>query len=75
MTFEVLERTQVAGRSLPLHWRMSLPTIERDIEIEALHPEQWMDVDFPYWEGVVTVSGDDEGSRGIGYLELTGYTR
>jgi predicted secreted hydrolase len=34
-----------------------------------------MDVDFPYWEGVVTVNGDGKGSRGVGYLELTGYTR
>ena len=73
MTFEVVERTQVAGRSLPLHWRMSLPTIEREIEIKALHPEQWMDVDFPYWEGVIRATGEGPGNSGRGYMELTGY--
>ena len=73
MTFEVVERTEVAGRSLPLHWRMSLPTIEREIEIKALHPEQWMDVDFPYWEGVIRATGEGPGNSGRGYMELTGY--
>jgi len=30
-------------------------------------------VDFPYWEGTVTVSGSGPGNRGKGYMELTGY--
>ena len=70
---EVLEETAVAGRLLPLRWRIELPQIGRDLEIEALHPDQWMEVDFPYWEGAVTVSGNGPGNRGRGYLELTGY--
>jgi predicted secreted hydrolase len=73
LEFEVVERTRVAGRSLPLHWRIELPGIDRRLDVVALHPDQWMPVDFPYWEGVVQVSGDDAGSRGWGYLELTGY--
>jgi predicted secreted hydrolase len=73
--FEVLAEQVVAGRHLPLHWRIELAELGRSLEVEALHPEQWMEVDFPYWEGVVTVRGDDPGSRGRGYLELTGYAR
>lgn len=71
--FEVLDTRRVAGRDLPLHWRIHLPEIGRTLEIEALHANQWMDVDFGYWEGVVLAHGDGPGSTGRGYLELTGY--
>ena len=70
---EAIRYRPVAGRELPLAWRIGLPTIGRELLVEALHPEQWMDVDFPYWEGAVRVRGGDEGSRGVGYMELTGY--
>jgi len=73
LSFHVLAETAVAGRRLPLHWRIDLPEIGRSLTVEALHPDQWLDLDYPYWEGVVTVSGDDSDNRGIGYLELTGY--
>jgi predicted secreted hydrolase len=71
--FKVLGTDQIAGRTLPLHWRIELPEINRSLDIKALHPDQWMDVDFPYWEGVVMVSGRGPGNRGKGYLEMTGY--
>jgi predicted secreted hydrolase len=71
---QVLENYRVAGRLLPLRWRIELPQFDRTLEIEALHTEQWMDVDFPYWEGAVTVSGEGAGNRGRGYMELTGYS-
>jgi predicted secreted hydrolase len=71
--FEVLEETTVAGRSLPLQWRMDLPEIGRSLEIVPVHPDQWMDVDFPYWEGAVKVQGDGPQNSGRGYMELTGY--
>ena len=70
---EVQETEQVAGRRLPLTWRIDLPEIGRQLELRALHPGQWMDVDFPYWEGAVTVSGEGPENRGVGYMELTGY--
>lgn len=70
---EPLEETAIAGRRLPLEWRIELPQIGRSMRLRALHPRQWMDVDFPYWEGAVTVDGSDAGSRGVGYLEMTGY--
>ena len=71
---QVLENYRVAGRLLPLRWRIELPQFDRTLEIEALHTEQWMDLDFPYWEGAVTVSGEGAGNRGRGYMELTGYS-
>jgi predicted secreted hydrolase len=74
MKLRVLEYVVVEGRELPLRWSFDLPQIGRSFEIRALHPEQWMDVDFPYWEGVVTVSGEGPENRGRGYMELTGYS-
>ena len=71
---QVVQAERVAGRPLPLHWRIHLPEISRTFEVRALHKDQWMDVDFPYWEGVITAMGEGPGNNGIGYLELTGYT-
>jgi len=68
-----LQNSRVAGRDLPLHWRVSLPQIGRQFDIQATIEDQWMAVDFPYWEGTVTVSGSGPGNRGKGYMELTGY--
>lgn len=68
-----LQKSRVAGRGLPLRWRVLLPQIGREFEIHTEVPDQWMDVDFPYWEGVVIVSGSGPGNRGEGYMELTGY--
>lgn len=73
MDFEVLGSETVAGRRIPLSWRIDLPEIDRSLQVDALHPAQWMAVDFPYWEGVVLVRGDGPGNSGRGYLELTGY--
>ncbi len=69
----VLHEASVRGRSLPLEWRIELPQVKRQFTIEALHPDQWMDVDFPYWEGVVKVNGNGPENSGRGYMELTGY--
>jgi predicted secreted hydrolase len=56
-----------------VRWRVELPELERSLEVGALHPDQWMAVDFGYWEGYVTVTGDDPAWSGRGYLEMTGY--
>jgi predicted secreted hydrolase len=73
LELDVADHTTVAGKKLPLRWSVRLPEIDRAFEIRALHPEQWMDLDFPYWEGVVLVSGDGPENTGRGYMELTGY--
>lgn len=71
--FEPLAFTRVAGRQLPMRWRISLPEIGRTLDLSALRPDQWMAVDFAYWEGVVRISGSDDKNTGWGYLEMTGY--
>ncbi|MBT8075177.1 MAG: iron ABC transporter permease [Gammaproteobacteria bacterium] len=70
---QALRQTSVAGRDLPLHWRIELPQIGRQFDIEPLHPDQWLDVDFPYWEGVIFINGAGPENSGRGYMELTGY--
>jgi predicted secreted hydrolase len=71
----VVHTRAVAGRQVPLGWRILLPEIDRDLTVRALHPDQWMDLDFPYWEGVIIATGEGPGNSGRGYLELTGYSR
>lgn len=65
--------TRVQNRDLPLQWTIDLPHVNRHMTVTALHPDQWMNVDFPYWEGVISVTGQGPGNSGMGYMELTGY--
>src|SRR5690606_8224431 len=43
-----------------------------DVTVSALHPQSWMDLTIPYWEGPVRITGSHDGR---GYLEMTGYQR
>jgi predicted secreted hydrolase len=65
-----LDTAQVAGRDVPVEWRVQLPDRGLDIETRAINPQSWMDVSFAYWEGPITFTGSHDG---IGYLEMTGY--
>lgn len=65
-----LTRDTVAGRDLPVQWRVRLPDRGIDVTVTALNPQAWMDTSVPYWEGPVTLEGSH---RGVGYLEMTGY--
>ncbi|MBD8493758.1 iron ABC transporter permease [Pseudomonas syringae] len=67
---EPLQTTDVAGKAVPTRWSIQIPGKHLAITAEALNPKAWMDLDVPYWEGPVTVSGSQEG---VGYLEMTGY--
>jgi predicted secreted hydrolase len=71
---EVLERRWVIIDNkkveLPLSWKIELPDLNKQWQVETLYDQQWMDTQFPYWEGVVKVDG---GKSGAGYMELTGY--
>ena len=71
--FEPLEHRRIAGRNIPVRWRLTLEDSDRSLEVQALHPEQWMDVDFAYWEGYVLARGDTPETSGRGYLEMVGY--
>lgn len=65
-----LETADVAGRDIPVRWRVELPEEGLDITTEPLNPQAWMGTLFPYWEGPITLSGSHPGR---GYLEMTGY--
>ena len=70
LTLTPLERAEVAGRDLPVSWRLELPARDLDVTVRAPNPQAWMAVSVPYWEGPIRI----EGSRsGRGYLEMTGY--
>jgi predicted secreted hydrolase len=60
-------------RELPMDWRIALPQRGRSWRIRPLYDQQWMGTRFPYWEGVVLVEDEQGRSRGVGYMELTGY--
>lgn len=70
LSMTVADRAEVAGRAVPVRWRIALPAKEIDITVAALNDNSWMDTAVAYWEGPVTVSGSHSGR---GYLEMTGY--
>ena len=59
-----------AGTEYPVEWRLQVPGLELDLEVQASLDDQLMDHTVQYWEGAVDVSGSH---RGRGYLELSGY--
>lgn len=65
-----LETAEVAGRDVPVRWRLAIPERDLDIETRALNPQAWMATAFSYWEGPIRFDGT---TAGIGYLEMTGY--
>ncbi|SEJ40848.1 lipocalin-like domain-containing protein [Pseudomonas sp. NFR16] len=64
------DTTEVEGRDMPTRWSVKIPGKGIDISVEALNPKAWMNLQIPYWEGPVQVSGSHDG---VGYLEMTGY--
>ena len=65
-----LATTRVAGREVPVDWRLELPERGVDLRLAPLNPRAWMEVSVPYWEGPIRFSGSHSGR---GYLEMTGY--
>jgi predicted secreted hydrolase len=65
-----LETKSVAGRTLPIRWRIELPAHSIDVTTTALNPDAWMKTQIPYWEGPVSFDGS---KKGKGYVEMTGY--
>ena len=61
---------RVAGRRVPVRWRLIAPRFGLDVTIDALNPQAWMPTLFSYWEGPVRIAGSH---GGMGYLEMTGY--
>jgi predicted secreted hydrolase len=61
---------EVAGRRVPVEWRLEIPDFGLAVDTEPVNAQSWMGTAFPYWEGPIRVSGSHEGR---GYLEMTGY--
>jgi predicted secreted hydrolase len=70
VTLTPLATQEVAGRDVPVDWRLEFPERGIDITTRALNPNSWMETSFPYWEGPISFSGSHVGR---GYLEMTGY--
>ena len=70
VTLTPLETHEVAGREIPVRWRIEMPGRGLDVTAEAVNPDAWMGTAFPYWEGPIRLAGTHEG---MGYLEMTGY--
>lgn len=74
ITLTPLATSAVAGRDIPTRWRLEIPSVEIDINIEAPYANRWMTTSVPYWEGEVVINDRASGeSLGEGYLEMTGY--
>lgn len=66
----ITKKTDVSGRSLPLHWRISLLDHDIELQISPFKNDQWNDGIFSYYEGAIEVTGTHIGH---GFIELTGY--
>ena len=66
VTLTPLETEEVAGREVPVRWRVEMPERGLDVVTEPVNLQAWMGTAFPYWEGPIRVSGSHEG---VGYLE------
>jgi predicted secreted hydrolase len=65
-----LREQEVAGRELPVEWRVEVPGHGLEVDTAPLNAQSWMGTTFAYWEGPVRFSGTHSGR---GYLEMTGY--
>lgn len=70
LTVTPLAWAEVAGRRVPVAWRLTLPARNLDVTTKALNDGAWMDTQVSYWEGPVAISGSHPGR---GYVEMTGY--
>ncbi len=74
---EVLDTWQSphTDKTYPTHWRLSLPSKDTVLEVQALLADQELRLAVVYWEGAVQLRGTFGGQTvsGYGYVELTGY--
>lgn len=64
------------GITYPSRWRLSIPSLQTELEVIPLINDQELNVTYRYWEGAVSVSGIKNGQpiKGRGYVELAGYS-
>ncbi len=63
------------GARYPLAWRIGIPALDLEVEVDPLLDAQELDLSFRYWEGAARVRGTLAGRarEGRAYVELTGY--
>jgi predicted secreted hydrolase len=74
-------KSPVTGATYPVHWRISLPKL--DLELEATTRLESQEISGTsrtvpnYWEGAIELKGIEGKASisGVGYLEMTGYDR
>lgn len=59
----------------PSRWRLTVPSMDLQLELEPWLADQELNVSYDYWEGAVRITGARQGQPvgGNGYVELTGY--
>lgn len=70
VTVTPLRVAPVAGRDVPVDWRLTLPARDIDLTVRAINDDSWQATLFPYWEGPVSATGSHAAT---GFLEMTGY--
>lgn len=69
-------QSPVTGAKYPVEWRLKIPSIPLDVEIQArMNGQELVLSPISYWEGSVRASGKLMGFpvSALGYLEMTGY--
>lgn len=65
-----LVTTRIGEHTVPVAWRIEIPSRALLIETMPLNAKSWMGTRFQYWEGPIAAKGSH---TGVGYLEMTGY--
>lgn len=77
-SIEVLDtwRSPHSKAEYPSRWRVQVPSMNIDLEVNPYIPDQELNLTFTYWEGAVNFQGVQNGETilGNGYVELTGYS-
>jgi predicted secreted hydrolase len=64
-------RSPETGAEYPVAWRLRVPALAVDLEVEAVLDRQELVLEpVVYWEGALKVGGSH---KGRGFLEMTGY--
>lgn len=64
-----------SGAVYPAGWAIKVPSANLELTIRPSIVDQELQASFTYWEGAVTLQGENGGRHveGVGYIELTGY--
>ncbi len=68
-------RSPRSGGEYPAEWKIRIPSLDIELDIEPFIADQELAVSYAYWEGAIKFEGTRQGSSvsGAGYVEMTGY--